>query len=153
MRDLTTFDNMFRDLTRFAVGFEPTFKQFDYFGRDGNVFPPYNIEKLDDTHFTLNMAVAGYTTDDIEILLQDNILTVNGNNINDQSGNKNYLFKGISNRSFKRSFVLNDGIEVTGCDLTNGILTVDFTMIQPEITKPKIIPIGSKLNPTIIDGK
>lgn len=142
MRDLLTFDDMFRDLAKFAVGFEPMFQRFDTLSRIDTSFPPYNIEKVDDTHFNLSMAVAGFSKSDIEISIQDGILTIIGDNVN--GDDREYLYKGIAGRSFRRSFALNDGLEVTGSELINGMLMIDFVRIQIEISKPKVIPIGSK---------
>ncbi len=144
MRDLATFDDMFRDLARFAVGFEPMFQRFDTLNRLDTSFPPYNIEKVDDTHFNLSMAVAGFTKNDIEISIQDGILTIIGDNVN--GDDRTYLYKGIAGRNFRRKFALNDGVEVVSSSLTNGMLTIDLVMNQPEVTKPKIIPIGSNID-------
>lgn len=147
-----SFDEIFRDLTRFSVGFEPMFQRLGVFNNQAvDSYPPYNIEKIDDIHFNLSIAVAGFSKDALEVSIQDNVLTVKGFSSNTED--KLYLHKGIAGRSFKRDFILNNGIEIAGSDLSNGLLVIQLVMIQPEISVSKTIPIGYKLDSTVIDGK
>ena len=110
-------------------------------------FPPYDLEKISDTHFRLSMAVAGYSADDLEITEHDGVLTVTGKVRNDED--RTYLHKGIAGRSFKRSFYLDQYVYVKGSDLQNGVLTIDFVKELPEAMKPRKIAIGSQVPPAI----
>ena len=96
------------------------------------------------------MAVAGFTQEDIEVMLQDGTLTVTGKVTNEEDGGK-LLHRGIANRAFTREFTLSDTIEVEGADLENGILLISLKNIIPDHKKPKTIKVtsGGKL----IEGK
>lgn len=155
MRSLTTFDNtfadIFRDLNRFAVGLEPTFRVLDQVRSNAATgYPPYDLEQINDTTYRLSMAVAGFTPDDIEITVHDGVLTIEGR-IEKDSG-KNYLYKGIAGRSFRRSFYLANWVEVQESNLENGILTLDFKQEIPENMKPRRIEVGSKNSPKVLDS-
>lgn len=142
-------DDVLRDLNRFAVGYEPTFRMLDTIrqGATSQGFPPYDLEKISDTHFRLSMAVAGYSADDLEITEHDGVLTVTGKVRNDED--RTYLHKGIAGRSFKRSFYLDQYVYVKGSDLQNGVLTIDFVKEVPEAMKPRKIAIGTQVPPAI----
>lgn len=155
MRSLTTFDStfaeIFRDLNRFAVGFEPTLKVLDQVRSNASSgYPPYDLEQIDDLTYRLSMAVAGFTSNDIEITLHDGVLTIEGH-IEKDAG-RVYLYKGIAGRSFRRSFYLANWVEVKESNLENGILTIEFKQELPESMKPRKIQVGSKQSATIIDS-
>lgn len=156
MRSLTTtlnsqLDDMFRDINRFAVGFEPTFRMLDHVrSTSGAGYPPYDLETIGDDHHRLSMAVAGFTADDLDITLQDGVLTIDGKV--KQEDNKVYLHKGIAGRSFRRVFYLNTWVKVTGSSLADGILTIDFEQEIPESMKPRKIIIGAETPSRVIDG-
>ena len=156
MRSLTTtlnsqLDDMFRDINRFAVGFEPTFRMLDHVSStSGAGYPPYDLETIGDDHHRLSMAVAGFTADDLDITLQDGVLTIDGKV--KQEDNKVYLHKGIAGRSFRRVFYLNTWVKVTGSSLADGILTIDFEQEIPESMKPRKIIIGAETPSRVIDG-
>jgi molecular chaperone IbpA len=155
MRSLTTtldstVADIFRDLNRFAVGFEPTFRMLDQVRNTATTgYPPYDLESIGDDHYRLSMAVAGFTTEDLDITLHDGVLTIEGKA--KQSDDKNYLHKGIAGRSFRRTFYLNSMIKVTGSNLANGILTIDFEQEIPESMKPRKIAIGTE-TPKVIES-
>ncbi len=96
------------------------------------------------------MAVAGFTQEDIEVLLQDGKLTVTGKVTNEEDGGK-LLHRGIANRAFTREFTLSDTIEVEGADLENGILLISLKNIIPDHKKPKTIKVTS--GGKIVEGK
>lgn len=155
MRGLTTFndyvEDMFRDINRVAVGFEPTFRMLDQVRNSaGASYPPYDLEKITDTHYRLSMAVAGFTADDIEITLHDGVLTIEGKTVKED--NRNYLYKGIAGRNFRRTFYLNAYVQVRSTNLANGVLTLDFVQEIPEAMKPRKIAIGSDLPNNMIEG-
>lgn len=146
MRSLTTLDNtvaeMLRDFNRFAVGFEPTFRMLDQVRNTATTgYPPYDLESIDEDRYRLSMAVAGFSAEDLDITLHDGVLTIEGK-VNQEDARK-YLHKGIAGRSFRRTFYLNSMIKVTGSNLANGILTIDFDQEIPENMKPRKIAIGN----------
>tara|TARA_R110000868_G_scaffold162905_1_gene394907 strand:+ start:8013 stop:8474 length:462 start_codon:yes stop_codon:yes gene_type:complete len=132
---------MLTELNRFSVGLEPTFRTLDYVRQNSSTgFPPYDLERLCETQYRLTMAVAGYTADDIEIVQEDTLLTITGRAATSPS--REYLFKGIAQRQFRRSFWLDNWVKVLGTRLENGILTVDFQQELPLAHQPRKIPVG-----------
>lgn len=92
-------------------------------------YPPYNIERVGHDHLRITLAVAGFAMDELEVLLEDNQLTIRGRRQDDPE--RVFLHRGIAARQFQRSFVLADGIEVTGATLDKGLLNVDIVQPQP----------------------
>lgn len=107
-------------------------------------YPPYNIEVLDENKYAISVAVAGFSQDDLELQVENGVLTVKGNKeTNDES---KYLYQGIASRSFERKFNLADYVEVTGADLSNGLLTIELVKEIPEAMKPRTISINDGSN-------
>jgi len=104
-------------------------------------YPPYNIVKTSEENYELQLAIAGFTYDDLDIEVKDGVLTIAGEKNNDDVGN--YLHRGISARSFRRTFTLSDTIIVNGANLDNGILTVVLENVIPEEKKPRKITIDN----------
>lgn len=136
--------------TRLSLFDSPMFLGFDHFERtmdrlkktsDG--YPPYNIEQVSENQLRITLAVAGFTMDDLEVELENNQLTVRGKQ-SDDNEERVFLHRGIASRQFQRSFVLADGIEVSGASLDNGLLHIDMTRIIPEPQVQKISINGSK---------
>jgi molecular chaperone IbpA len=108
-------------------------------------FPPHNIIKLNDTHYMVELAIAGFGEKEIDITVKDGLMTVKGEK--QQTGNEvNYLHKGIGTRSFSKTIRLADTIEVQGAAFKNGILSIGLENIIPESKKPKKIEIGTLKN-------
>jgi molecular chaperone IbpA len=131
----------FTPLFRSTVGFDrlPTVLSLAM-QRDEGGYPPYNIEKHGEDAYRIVMAVAGFGSDDIEIVAERNRLTVRGS-VKDK-GEKTYLHRGIATRAFERHFDLADFVKVAGASLDNGLLTVDLQREIPEAMKPRKIEIG-----------
>jgi HSP20 family molecular chaperone IbpA len=109
----------------FLLGFEQVERTLDRIAKtSGEGYPPYNIEQIGEDGLRITLAVAGFTREDLMIQLEDNQLVIRGKQQDDQS--RIYLHRGIAARQFQRSFVLVDGIEVTGADLDNGLLHIDL---------------------------
>ena len=89
-------------------------------------YPPYNIKKIDDEHFVIEMAVAGFGKTDLDIELKDGTLTVSGSH---EADDKNYLYQGIANRAFTRKFTLADTVVVKNAELVNGLLKIALEQI------------------------
>lgn len=103
-------------------------------------YPPYNIEALDDNAYAIVLAVAGFDQNELDIKVEKGVLSVSGKKAADTEGN--YLYHGIADRSFERKFNLADYVEVTGADLSNGLLTISLIKEIPEAMKPKSIAIN-----------
>ena len=93
-------------------------------------YPPYNIERTGEVGLRITLAVAGFTLDDLEILLENNQLTISGRQAAEDQ--RVYLHRGIASRQFKRSFVIAEGVEVTSAELDNGLLHIDLRQPQPQ---------------------
>ncbi|MBB6249897.1 Hsp20 family protein [Nitrospirillum iridis] len=110
----------------------------------GTAYPPYNIEKRGDDDYRITMAVAGFSQEEIDIVAQENALTVIGKSRkDDQAQETQYLHRGIAARAFERRFQLAEHIRVTGAALENGLLHIDLVREVPETAKPKHIPIAN----------
>lgn len=138
--DWDTFDRHF-------VGFDRVMDRLSQFNDQVNLiqkqsnYPPYNIKKTGDNTFVIEMAVAGFSKTDIELVLDDSKLTITGKLSSSSEGR--VIYRGISNREFTRQFNLADTIEVKNADLIDGMLKVWLENIIPEHKKPKTIEIGS----------
>ena len=124
------------------VGFEPLFSELERLtsgtpGQDN--YPPHNIVKLDDEHFSIEMAVAGFSKDDVEVELKDGTLTISGSKTEDE---RNSAHKGISSRKFSKSFRLAEYVVVDDADLANGVLVVNLRVDIPEEKRPQKIKIN-----------
>ena len=104
-------------------------------------YPPYNIEALDENHYTIALAVAGFDNDELDINVENNMLTVRGQKGKEETERK-YLHQGIANRAFDRKFNLAEHVEVTGADLNNGLLTLSLVREIPKTMKPRSIAIN-----------
>ncbi len=114
-------------------------------------WPPYNIEVIGEDRYTITLAVAGFCQENIDIQLENGILTIRGKQESDD-GKRNYLHQGIANRSFERKFTLADHVEVTGADLHDGLLELTLVREIPEAMKPRKIQIGDR-NESVLDHK
>lgn len=134
---------MFKGIDKFFVGFEEQFdrlaKLHDDVTKDIPNYPPYNIRKTGENNYVIEMAVAGFARQDIEIEFADDKLIVRGNTAEDNTAD--YIFKGIANRAFTRTFALNDQIEIQDAALFNGMLQIALERIIPEHKKPKKIEV------------
>jgi molecular chaperone IbpA len=143
----------FTQLFRSTVGFDRLHTVLSLaMQREEGGYPPYNIEKHGDDAYRIVMAVAGFGSDDIDIVAERNRLTVRGS-VKDK-GEKSYLHRGIATRSFERHFDLADFVKVAGASLDNGLLTIDLQREIPEAMKPRKIEIGGvspKAQPAQID--
>jgi molecular chaperone IbpA len=108
-----------------------------------NNYPPYNIRKAGKDKYAIEVAVAGFNKDDVEVEFEDKLLTVKTKKVNktvEKDGNE-IIHKGISQRSFSKSFTIADDVKVDGAELKDGLLTINCEKIIPEQKKKKLIPI------------
>ena len=125
------------------LGFDHIFDQLENIHQHSkDTYPPHNVVKDEEMKYTLEMAVAGFKQEHIDIEVKDHILTVSGNRPQRREQNA-YVHKGISARNWKKSFRLSEYTEVTGADLVDGILTVKLEVVLPEEKLPRKITIGT----------
>ena len=142
VRTLNLLDN-FNQLTPYAVGFD---RMFDTLNRyvDNNVsstgFPPYNIQKVGDYKYQIDMALAGFSKDDIEVEVADGTLSVRSDKKEEPEDEFTY-HRGISYRKFERKFTLAEDLIVNGATLENGMLTIELERVVPEEKKPRLISV------------
>ena len=134
--------SIWNDLRPFSVGFDDL---FDHFNNQLEIkqtvsYPPYNINRIDDLNYQIEMALAGFSKKDIEIKSADSQLTIKSVE-NDDKDKKETLHRGISKRKFSRTFTLAEDIKVNGAKLKDGMLLIELEKIVPEEKKPRTIDI------------
>lgn len=145
-------------LYRTMVGFDRMANMIDSAARlDGaQGYPPYNIERVADDEFAIEIAVAGFGEEDLDIETKDGLLTVAGRKAPaEDAPEREFLHRGIAERGFLRRFQLADHVIVTGAELRNGLLRVELVRELPEAKKPRKIEIGAPtkgLKPKLIEG-
>src|SRR3954463_9399011 len=135
----------FAPFRRSTVGFDRLFDMLENntFGQAQENYPPFDLIKLGDNEYRIELAVAGFKENEIDITAQQNVLIVSGRKKeeDEQKGN-DYIYRGIANRSFERRFALADHIQVKGADIKDGLLAIELVREIPEAMKPKRIDIG-----------
>ena len=107
-------------------------------------YPPYNIRKTGKDNYAIEVAIAGFNKDDVEVEFEDNLLTVRTKEVNksdEKSNNGEIIHKGISQRQFARSFTIADDVKVNGAELKDGLLTIACERILPDHKKKRLIDI------------
>ena len=139
--------SIFNSLRPLSVGFDDMFDQFESMLGNGGVvqsnYPPYNIRKAGKDKYAIEVAVAGFNKDDVEVEYEDNPLTVKTKDIkrSEEKNGDEVIHRGISQRSFARSFTIADDVKVNGAELKDGLLTISCEKIIPEIKKKRLIEI------------
>ncbi|WP_416878977.1 Hsp20 family protein [Litorimonas sp.] len=135
--------------------FSPLYRNFVGFDRMANLidaasqasantasYPPYNVARLSEDTYRIELAVAGFSEDTLELETHENVLTISGTNVSDTANDDvEYLHRGIAERGFERRFQLADHVIVTGAELRNGLLTISLKRDVPEALKPRKIAI------------
>lgn len=132
-------------INRATVGFDKLFDQMDRaFSNSKQVsYPPYNVVSLGENRWEVSIAVAGFTMEELEIVVDRNVLTIDGAPAKTEDENVTYLHRGIANRSFRRQFTLADYVEVESATLNLGVLTVRLVRNVPEALQPRKIEINT----------
>ena len=129
---------------RHTVGFDNVFELMDRF-LDGqavnNNYPPYNIYKNGDSKYSIELAIAGFGEDEVEVKYADSTLTITGNK--EEKGDTDVLHRGIANRNFTRTFNIADDVIVNGGSLKNGVLSIELEKIIPDEKKERVIKINA----------
>jgi molecular chaperone IbpA len=144
-RDLSIFNA----LRTFSIGFDDMFDQFENMLGNGGLtmqsnYPPYNIRKTGKDNYAIEVALAGFNKNDVEIEFEDNLLTVRTKQINksdEKPDDGDIIHKGISQRQFARSFTIAEDVKVNGAELKDGLLIIACERIVPEYKKKKLIEI------------
>ena len=132
-------------LWRSSVGFDRLLDLLDESARwtgEENHYPPYNIERTGEDRYQISLALAGFTPDEVSITAEQNVLTVEGRKVQ-KDQQREYLYRGISDRPFRRVFNLADYVEVKGASFDGGLLKIDLVRELPEAMKPRQITIGA----------
>ncbi|MGK2946165.1 MAG: small heat shock chaperone IbpA [Candidatus Malihini olakiniferum] len=131
----------FSPLYRSAIGFDRLFNLLEVGQGLGNGgYPLYNVELVDDNHYCIAIAVAGFSENELEITAHDNLLIVKGTH-SVEPGTRNYLYQGVIERNFERKFQLAEHIQITGANLEYGLLCIDLARVVSETMKPRPIDI------------
>jgi molecular chaperone IbpA len=135
----------FAPFRRSTVGFDRLFDMLENssVGQAQENYPPFDLIKTGENDYCIQLAVAGFKPEEIDITAQQNVLIVSGRKA-DESGEKDgdFIYRGIANRSFERRFALADHIQVRGADLKDGMLAIDLVREIPEAMKPRKISVG-----------
>ena len=145
-RSLSIFDN-FNQLTPYAVGFDRIFDNLSRYV-DNNAtstgFPPYNIRKEGDYNYVIELALAGFGKNDIEVEVADSTLSIRSTKKpldEDVSSNEDTVYRGISYRKFERKFTLAEDVVVNEAKLENGMLILELERVVPEAKKPRLVEV------------
>ena len=148
IRDRSKDLSIFNSLRPFSIGFDDMFDQFESMLGNGSLavqsnYPPYNIRKAGKDKYAIEVAVAGFNKDDVEVEYEDNLLTVKTKEVkrSEEKEGGEVIHRGISQRSFARSFTIADDVKVDGAELKDGLLTIACERIVPEYKKKKLIEI------------
>jgi molecular chaperone IbpA len=147
----------FAPFRRSTIGFDRLFDLLENntLAQTAENYPPFDLIRLDDNHFRISLAVAGFGRGEIDITAQQNQLIVSGKKNEDDKAE--YIHRGIANRTFERRFGLADHIKVTEAELKDGLLSIDLVREIPEAMKPKKIAIGgsesNETQPEAIEAK
>ena len=150
---MRTYD--FTPLYRSAVGFDRLANLLESAARTSSEsgYPPYNIETTGENAYRIEIAVAGFLPDELNIEVKENLLTVSGRKTanDDAATQRTYLHRGLAERDFERRFQLADYVIVTDANLSNGLLSIALKRELPEALKPRRIEIGT--GPALIEGE
>ena len=135
-------------LWRSTVGFDHLFDVFDEVQKAAeDNYPLYNIERVDQDRFRISVALAGFSPDEISLTAEQNVLTLDGRKAEKEG--RDFLYRGISARPFKRQFTLADHVEVKSASFENGLLVIELVREIPEAMKPRKIEIGATAPKTV----
>lgn len=146
----------FTPYRRTAIGFDRLFDMLESAGQQsqGDNYPPFNLERLAEDRYRITLAVAGFTSDEIDITAQQNLLVVAGRKSEESANDRAaFLHLGIANRNFERRFELADFVRVERADLADGLLTIELVREIPDAMKPRKIAVGTANSEAAIDHR
>ena len=124
------------------IGFDHVWSEIERLSdmADNKLYPPHNVVKHDESTFTIELALAGYSKDDLKVEVKEGILVIAGEKAGEE---REYLHRGISSKKFTRTFRLSEHVVVSGADFVDGLLVIDLKVEIPEEKLPRSIPIGN----------
>ena len=144
MTQLVRFDT--NALNRALLGFDSMFDNFEqrFANQINNTYPPYNILKHSEDSYEIEIAVTGFTPEEITVEIDQNQLVVKGERVRTEDGETQYLHRGLATRDFTRSWTLAEHMEVGEGKIKNGVLTIALTRLVPEALKPRVLKIKAE---------
>ena len=137
----------FQKAMGFSIGFDSLFDRlFDMDTTRDSGYPPYNIRKVNELQYVIELALAGFSKDDIEVEVTEGQLAIRSKKLEEKTevnSDDSFVHKGIAKRSFMRQFTLSDDIIVKGADLKDGMLIINLEKVIPDEKRPRLIEIGS----------
>jgi molecular chaperone IbpA len=131
------------------IGFDHVWNEIERLAdvADNKLYPPHNVVKHSESTYTIELALAGYKKDDLQVEVKEGILVITGDNRStvDTEETREYLHRGISGKKFTRTFRLSEHVVVDGADFVDGLLVIDLKVVIPEEKRPRTIPIGNLL--------
>ena len=128
------------------IGFDHVWNEIERLAdvADNKLYPPHNVVKHSESTYTIELALAGYKKEDLQVELKEGILVITGDNRStvDTEEGREYLHRGISGKKFTRTFRLSEHVVVDGADFVDGLLVIDLQVVIPEEKRPRNIPIG-----------
>lgn len=139
-------DRIFDAANRYSVGLDDIFHRLNSYGynQPGGQYPPYNLIKESEVKWRIELALAGWAPEDIEVSTESNVLLIRSKAAKDTDQSDEYMHRGVSTRTFARGFNLSDDVEVGSVNFTNGLLVVELRKIIPDHQKLKIYEIDTK---------
>jgi molecular chaperone IbpA len=147
----TTLDTFWKDYAPHAVGLDDVFNRLEALSGHNINYPPYNLIKHDSSNFTVEVALAGFKREEIEVSTEQNILRVTSKH-EEPDSTRTYLHKGLSKRNFTRSWQLSEDVRVKDVLFTDGLLTIDLEKIIPEHQKRTVYDIMGSSEPQLLNG-
>jgi len=138
---ITTLD--LPSIHRHAIGFDRIISELNrtFANSKADNYPPHNVIQLDENKYVIEVAVAGFAENELDVELRENVLTVCGEQDKTKVQDRQYLHRGISSRNFTKTFPLGESVEVRGATVSNGILSINLEQVIPEEKQPKKIAI------------
>ena len=133
---MTTFDSVYST----TLGFDKLFYNAETFFNNHDKYPHHNIVKVDDHNYLIELAVAGFAREELDVVVKDRSLRVVGKH---ENRGRDYIHRGISTKRFEKNFRLSEYVQVNGADLTDGILAIQLEVVVPEEMRPRQIEINS----------
>jgi molecular chaperone IbpA len=128
------------------IGFDHVWNEIERLAdvADNKLYPPHNVVKHSESTYTIELALAGYKKEDLQVEVKEGILVITGDNRStvDTEEGREYLHRGISGKKFTRTFRLSEFVVVDGADFVDGLLVIDLKVVIPEEKRPRTIPIG-----------
>ena len=137
-------DKIFDAAYRYSVGFDDLFNRFHAYGTGSPTgqYPPYNIVKESSENWRIELALAGWSADQVEVSTEQNVLLVKSKEQDPNTQEEEYVHRGVASRTFARGFNLSDDVEIGKIQFVNGLLTIDLQKVIPEHQKRQVYDIG-----------